>query len=193
MPREASGTYALSSRSSISVTKPLSRATPGVAAPRLSSGIYAPAVGTIPRLSRRENRSNVRPLARTNRERYGKRERDRERERVRKGEKEEGRDPAGWSEFYPRRWRRLRRIPPRSGVSRYVSRLPSASMVLSTLQKSLSTCCLSVRLFISARMPGSGYFSVATSFYAFNIIKLGITGKSGRGLLIKSCDNQQYI
>lgn len=83
MPREASGTYALSSRSSISVTKPLSRATPGVAAPRLSSGIYAPAVGTIPRLSRRENRSNVRPLARTNRER-GKRKRERERERERK-------------------------------------------------------------------------------------------------------------
>lgn len=88
--------------------------------------------------------------------------------------KEEGRDPAGWSEFYPCRWRRLQHILSSSpltlpGVSRYVSRLPSASMVLSTLQKSLSTCCLSLRLYI--RECRVWIFSVATSFYAFNIIK----------------------
>lgn len=164
MSREASGTY---TRSSISATKPFSRATPGVAAPRLS-GIYAPAVGTIPRLSRRENRSNVRPPRaeptgreiRKEREREGKK-RDEILQDGRNFTLADGDDYDGST--------------PPPGVSRYVSRLPSASMVLSTLQKSLSTCCLSVSpaLYIRERRPW--IFSVATSFYAFNIIKRGIT------------------
>lgn len=84
-------------------------------------------------------------------------------------------------------------IPPPTLVCRYVSRLPSASMVLSTLQKSLSTCCLSVSPALYIRECRARISPVATSFYAFNIIEGGITGKSVRGRLIKSCDNQQYI
>lgn len=155
----------------------LSRATPGVAAPRLSSGIYAPAVGTIPRLSRRENRSNVRPSP--SRERTG---RDMERERKRERERR-GTSSCRMVGEPSQMMTTTTYLPPFSPpshpcVPRYVSRLPSASMVLSTLQKSLSTCCLSVSPALYIRECRAWISAVATSFYAFNIIKRGITGKS---------------
>lgn len=191
MPREASGTYTpLPSRSSISFRDEaaLSRDARRHGAPALVGDLCARRRNDTPFIATRESIERSSPSRGTNGgggERYGKRG------------KEEGRDPAGWSEFYPRRWRRVpQHIPsvaPPPGVCRYVSRLPSASMVLSTLQKSLSTCCPSVSPALYIRECRAWMFSVATSFYAFNIIKRGITGKSERGLLIKSCNNQQYI
>jgi len=76
MPRKASGICTRFSRGPAFPRRSLlSCAMPGVAAPRLSSGIYAPTVRTIPR---RENRSNIRPLVRTNRKREIWKERERE-------------------------------------------------------------------------------------------------------------------
>jgi len=120
----------------------------------------------------------------TERERYGKREKGKKRRKTRS---------CRMVGILPSQMAMTTTYFPRPGISRYVSRLPSASMVLSTLQKSLSTCCLSVSPAFYIRECWIWIFSVATSFYAFNIIKCGITEKSRHDLLIKSCDNQQYI
>jgi len=89
-----------------------------------------------------------------------------ERERERDGKREKGRKRRGTRScrmvgILPSQMAMTTTYFPRPGISRYVSRLPFASMVLSTLQKSLSTCCLSVSSAFYIRK--CWIFSIATS------------------------------
>lgn len=124
--------HAFSSRSSISATRPRR------GAPALVGDLCAHRRNDTPFIATRKSIERCSPPS------HERAERDMERERER--ERREGRVPAGILSSQMVTTTTYSLTPSHPCVTRYVSRLPSASMVLSTLQKSLSTCCLSVSL-----------------------------------------------
>jgi len=181
MPRETSGTRAFLAVQHFRDETALSRDARRRGAPTLGGDLCSRHRNDTPFIATRKSIERSSPRA--NQQGEVQREGEREREK-----KKKRREPVGWSGFcfadgndYD--------VFPCPGVSRYISCLPFASMVLSTLQKSLSTCCLSVSPTLYIRECQVCIFSVATSFYAFNIIKHRVTRKYERGLLIKSYYN----